>query len=188
MKHGHSCGDATDVIDGKPTGAIRDSFGIDSIWEDVDALVTFIERVFVSSNLNGTAAIGNGVDNNCDDPWDDTLPRRVVVILSELYVFPIKSCAAQKVKHWELDTSSSSGKLLWDREFALLDASGNALRLQNFPAMADVDSRSIQYLVTFLRGGGGSHQVTELELESLVLSHQSSSSIDCGLLHAFAVS
>jgi molybdenum cofactor sulfurtransferase len=136
VKHGHSCGDAIDIIDGKPTGAIRASLGKDNIWEEVDALVTFIERLFVS-NLNGTAASngGDNNNNNHDDRWD-AFPRRVV--LSELYVFPIKSCAAQKVERWKLDTSPSSGKLLWDREFALVDASGNAMRLQNYPAMASI--------------------------------------------------
>ena len=38
---GHVCGDQIDIIDGKPTGAIRASFGKDSTWEDMDALVGF---------------------------------------------------------------------------------------------------------------------------------------------------
>lgn len=121
---GHVCGDQIDVIDGRPTGAIRASFGKESIWEDMDALVVFMERLFVSrTGIDG--------DLTSDARWDGGSRQ---VVLSELYLFPIKSCAAQRVKRWALD--SVSGKLALDREFALVDSSGTAMRLQVYPKMA----------------------------------------------------
>ena len=53
---GHVCGDKKDVINGRVTGAIRASFGKDSIWEDVDALLSFlclVRRLLTSYSLRG---------------------------------------------------------------------------------------------------------------------------------------
>lgn len=119
---GHVCGDQMDVINGRPTGAIRVSFGKDSIWEDADAIVTFLERIFVSVQ---------SLDNKSNVGWDAS-PRRVM--LSEMYIFPIKSCAAFRVKRWKFDAIST--KPDFDREFALVDSSGTAMRLQSYPKMA----------------------------------------------------
>lgn len=116
---GHSCGDSIDLIDGSPTGVVRVSFGKDSIWEDLDVLVTFLEDVYV--RRNDEKKINRKLDPN-------------FAVLSELYLFPIKSCAAQRVKRWKMD--ANSGQLWMDREFALVDSSGNALRLQAYPKMA----------------------------------------------------
>jgi molybdenum cofactor sulfurtransferase len=118
---GHVCGDEVSLVKGRPTGAIRVSFGKDSTWEDLDAVVCFVQQVFARPKAEFVA-----------EPvrWD-AKPRNVV--LSELYLFPIKSCAAQRVKRW---TISRDGKLSYDREFALVDSSGSAMRLQMYPKMA----------------------------------------------------
>ena len=64
---------------------------------------------------------------------DDTISKnKTIVQVSELYLFPIKSCAAQQVPKWPLDLNSG-GKLKYDREFAIVDTSGTALRLQTCP-------------------------------------------------------
>ena len=119
---GHVCGDQVDLIGGRPTGAIRISFGKESIWEDMETFISFIDRVFVSR-----------AETLCenDSRWDGK-PREV--LLQELCIFPIKSCAAQAVQRWKV--SCSSGKLLMDREFSLVDSSGTAMRLQSYPKMA----------------------------------------------------
>jgi molybdenum cofactor sulfurtransferase len=120
-KTGHVCGDDIDIIDEWPTGAVRASFGKDSIWEDLDALVTFIEH-FVATG------------SKLETSWDGS-PRQVLV--EEQYVFPIKSCAAQRVPEWQMDLASS--RLAFDREFALVDSSGTAMRLQKYPKMAFIE-------------------------------------------------
>ena len=132
---GHVCGDHVDIINGRPTGAIRVSIGKDSIWEDIDVLVTFLDRLFVSRKLATHPA-------SLAPPSPSAMPSPMAQLskagptqmhISELYIFPIKSCAAQRVKRWKMD--SSSGRLAFDREFALVDTSGTAMRLQSCPKM-----------------------------------------------------
>ena len=79
---GHVCGDQIDIVKktcGRTvlTGAIRASFGKDSLWEDLDALVMFIERLYVSTNK---------VQQEITAPNRDGTRRQAV--LSELYLFP----------------------------------------------------------------------------------------------------
>lgn len=128
---GHVCGDDIDIIQNKPTGAVRASFGKDSIWEDMDSLLSFIEKTFVSRHK---------VHSNHLETIQPTL-----ACLTEIYIFPIKSCAAQRVHRWQVD--GGSGRLAFDREFALVDSSGIAMRLQTHPKMTfilpevDMDNR-----------------------------------------------
>jgi len=119
---GHVCGDDNDIVDGKPTGAIRVSIGKDSIWEDVDSLLLFLDQAFVDSDAGAVER---------EDAWDG-VPRQV--ILTELFVYPIKSCRAQRVARWPLERETLRPML--DREFALVDAFGTAMRLQRYPRMA----------------------------------------------------
>ena len=87
------CGDQRGIVNGKPTGAIRASFGKDSIFEDMDVLVRFVAKVFVSRG---------------DDPFpsqfpsdvDNALHQNVTMKVESLFVFPIKSCAAMRVTRW----------------------------------------------------------------------------------------
>jgi len=129
-KNGHVCGDHIDVVNGLPTGAVRVSFGKDSIWEDLDAVVTFVERTFVNHH-NETCSES---DFTCENPTKvPRSPSTTQVHISEVYLFPIKSCAAQRPRKWLLELPS--GKLKYDREFALVDTSGTALRLQTCPKL-----------------------------------------------------
>jgi molybdenum cofactor sulfurtransferase len=124
---GHVCGDHNDIIGGNPTGAIRASFGKDSIWEDLDALVVFLERHFVDSSRMTTKSIPS------NPPQTGSSVR---ALLTEMYIFPIKSCAAHRVPKWKINVAS--GRLLFDREFALVDSFGTAMRLQKFPKMSTI--------------------------------------------------
>lgn len=121
---GHVCGDHIDLVDGRPTGAIRISFGKDSIWEDMDIFVTFLQKTFVNDTHSDSSASVNVSG-----------PTRVEI--AELFIFPIKSCAAQRVKRWRIEMPS--GKLQHDREFALVDTSGTAIRLQTCPMMTTIE-------------------------------------------------
>ncbi|XP_078542368.1 molybdenum cofactor sulfurase-like [Lissotriton helveticus] len=51
---GHICGDDMDVIDGRPTGSVRMSFGYMSTFEDAQTFLKFIINTFIkrSSRLN----------------------------------------------------------------------------------------------------------------------------------------
>lgn len=126
-KTGHVCGDHIDLANGMPTGAIRVSFGKDSIWEDMDAFVRFIEGTFKDIDESATSASSHRIDSIGDAKKDESNSMTEVSV-SELYLFPIKSCAALRVSKWPL--CLPSGKLKYDREFALVDTSGVALRMQ----------------------------------------------------------
>jgi len=91
---GHVCGDPRGVLNGKPTGAIRASFGKESLWEDMDALVLFIEKVFVSrSDMILAEKLASKSKFNS---LNSNIPKEV----DSLFVFPIKSCAAMRVNRW----------------------------------------------------------------------------------------
>lgn len=132
-KTGHVCGDHIDLANGMPTGAIRVSFGKDSIWEDMEAFVRFIEVTFkdnCSSDLDkstttSTTSLRIDAKVDADKDKSNSMTR---VSVSELYLFPIKSCAAQRISKWPLYLPS--GKLKYDREFAIVNTSGVALRMQ----------------------------------------------------------
>jgi molybdenum cofactor sulfurtransferase len=121
-KSGHVCGDHIDLANGMPTGAIRISFGKDSIWEDMDAFVRFIEVTFRD---NRSRYLDESATKTAGEDASNSVTQ---VSVSELYLFPIKSCAAHRVAEWPL--CLPSGKPRYDREFAIVDTSGAALRLQ----------------------------------------------------------
>ena len=91
---GHVCGDPRGILNSKPTGAIRVSFGKDSIWEDMDVLARFIEKVFVSRGEANIPSQGaNEHKNSVDDPG-------IIMKIDSLFLYPIKSCAAMTVNSW----------------------------------------------------------------------------------------
>ena len=158
---GHVCGDDIDIVNGKPTGAIRASLGKESIWEDIDTLVCFIRETFVDGRTGGISNNSNA--GNPDETIsasgqyrkprqqrqqrsdetsqqvsvkEPTEPRTTTTTISELYIYPIKSCAAQRVDRWNV--LPSNGRLAFDREFALVDANGTVMRLQKYPKMSQI--------------------------------------------------
>lgn len=128
-KLGKVCGDHLDILNGKPTGLIRVSFGKDSMWEDMDFMVQFLSNTFV----------GGPSESRKISTRATTTRQPRTAHVSELYIFPIKSCGGQKVNKWKIE--KSSGKLFHDREFALVDASGKAIQLQNCPKMTTISAR-----------------------------------------------
>lgn len=134
-RNGHVCGDHIDLANGMPTGAVRVSFGKDSIWEDLDTFVQFIKSAFRDNSMLHVEDISR-------------VARTDDVSVSELYLFPIKSCAAFRVSKWPL--CLPSGKLQYDREFAIVDTSGTALRMQTCPKlglispMIDLESETMR--------------------------------------------
>ncbi|GAX11348.1 molybdenum cofactor sulfurtransferase [Fistulifera solaris] len=120
---GHVCGDDVDLIEGKPTGAVRISLGKDSMWEDIDVLIGFLDRVYVQRKQQH--------ENRHNARSEKLKPD---LVLTELYVFPIKSCAAQRVQRWPV----VQGQLWMDRAFCLVNESGQALRLSTHSKMARI--------------------------------------------------
>lgn len=88
-KSGKVCGDHLDVIDGVPTGAVRISIGKDSIWEDIDVAVSFLEKTFKDKALSVSEIYKKtSVDENQCSAVDQ-------LRLTNIYIFPIKSCGGE---------------------------------------------------------------------------------------------
>ncbi len=118
---GKQCGDAMDSFEGHPTGVVRASLGKDSLWEDVDALLTFLHATFVAPAPPSPAR-------------SPSTRAAAAPTLRAIYVYPIKSCAAMCVPRWWMHRRS--GKLLYDREWALVDGGGRVMRLEAYPRLA----------------------------------------------------
>ena len=140
---GKKCGDDFDLFpDGRPTGVVRASLGRETIWEDIDALVGFVATVFVASGPSSepeiprgglalTRPTGSGVGaRGCGDEAVASIRTQIGKVL----VYPIKSCAAFESDLWWMDRHT--GRLLLDREWALIDGRGVVMRLATYPKLA----------------------------------------------------
>ncbi|KAM7251349.1 hypothetical protein ACFE04_023232 [Oxalis oulophora] len=124
IEAGHVCWDDNDIICGKPTGAVRVSFGYMSTFEDAKKFVDFIRGSFVSM-LN-------------DDNDQCVLGARSIPVtrggyyLKSITIYPIKSCSGFSVESWPL---SETG-LRHDRAWLLQSLSGEVLTQKKVPEMS----------------------------------------------------
>lgn len=108
-ERGAACGTADDIAeDGRPLGVVRASFGKDSIWEDLDALVTSLKN------------IAREFDKVEDEKVDEKIPMATVALyrLDEINVFPVKGCRPMRPSKWPVE---ENGRLRFDREWAIID-------------------------------------------------------------------
>ncbi|KHJ99490.1 MOSC beta barrel domain protein [Oesophagostomum dentatum] len=116
-EEGKRCGDEKDLIEGRPTGAIRISFGRQSVDEDVTILVQMIDYCFLgvqpSSDINFPVAI-------------DCYSARI----SRLIVYPVKSCRGIVLKKSYLTKTG----LRYDRIF-MVESCGTVLTQKREPKM-----------------------------------------------------
>ena len=128
-RRGHVCWDAHDLMDGVPTGVVRASFGWMSTDADVDALVGLVQDDFVCrGDDEESGKMNNGGGDACVRPS--------TVSISELWVYPVKSCRGQRVDKWPLGPRG----LLFDREWAVEDGCGRVLVLKNCPQLARIEA------------------------------------------------
>lgn len=123
---GRRCNGSSELIDGKPTGAIRISFGAMSTRADLHHFISFIEEYYIERNI-----LGGISDRSCGDVSNSS--RYIVQSLS---VYPIKSCGAFKIPpntRWQVTAKG----LAWDREWCLVHEGTNvALSQKRCPRMA----------------------------------------------------
>ncbi|KAK6270322.1 hypothetical protein POUND7_007427 [Theobroma cacao] len=137
LKAGHICWDDNDIINGKPTGAVRVSFGYMSTYEDAKKFIDFIKRSFVSmpsefekGYLLRTKSIpypSEGLENRLSSSG---------CYLKSITIYPIKSCAGFSVESWPL---SSTG-LQYDREWLLKSLTGEILTQKKAPEMSLINT------------------------------------------------
>lgn len=126
---GWRCGGENDVMNGKPTGVIRVSFGAMSAASDAIRFAEFVEEFFVDKSCSAASS---------------ALPSPVLVqdastsgfYVESLAVYPIKSCAGWQVPNdmpWDVRREG----LVWDREWCIVKTgTGAALSQKAHPRMA----------------------------------------------------
>lgn len=177
-KAGHKCGDDFDLVNGRPTGAIRASFGYFNTFEDVDKLIQMICRCFVASkstkpnrtmytqyeskklsisNSFEPTATSSALDVFNDQKYLRTLkpihemsPGNHEVVLTEIAIFPIKSCGAFKIRTaWKIGPKGFD----YDREWMIVKHNGVCLTQKQNPRMCmitpKIDLKEKMLILTF---------------------------------------
>ncbi|GMT05441.1 hypothetical protein PENTCL1PPCAC_27615 [Pristionchus entomophagus] len=106
FESGKRCGDLVDLIDGRPVGAVRLSFGKDSTMQDIALISSMLSCCFIGGATPTTR------------PPSIPLESPVRARVDSLHVYPVKSCRGLRVDSWSL---SSSG-LSFDRHFSIVSS------------------------------------------------------------------
>ncbi|XP_052428201.1 molybdenum cofactor sulfurase isoform X2 [Carassius gibelio] len=165
---GHICGDNIDLIEGRPTGSIRVSFGYSSSFEDCQNFLRFVVNCFVDKPLildqkrltklksaepmesaasYDLASIPNGQLGHQDGqtitpspgriaPSEDTVSKQEknngsCHTLTNLFIYPVKSCASVEVTEWPLGPQG----LLYDRLWMVVNENGVCLSQKREPKL-----------------------------------------------------
>ncbi|PON58797.1 Glycine dehydrogenase [Trema orientale] len=129
IEAGHVCWDDYDIVRGKPTGAVRVSFGYMSTYEDAKKFVDFVKVSFVALS-NQTASLYKFKQG------DETRLSAAKVSLRSIIIYPIKSCAGFSAERWPL----SSNGLCYDREWVLTSLTGEILTQKKVPEMCFIST------------------------------------------------
>ncbi|KAF3255300.1 hypothetical protein TWF192_002658 [Orbilia oligospora] len=120
---GKRCGDEWDLMNGKPTGAVRISLGAMSTLDDVARFLSFIDEFYVEKTASCIAT-------ELFPPWPSATK------ISKISIYPIKSCAAFDIppsRPWRILTQG----LEYDREFCLIhQGTGKVMDMKMYPKMA----------------------------------------------------
>ncbi|KAJ4810324.1 Molybdenum cofactor sulfurase [Rhynchospora pubera] len=123
---GHVCWDDNDVINGKPTGAVRISFGYMSTYEDSEQFMQFLESSFMSKSKK---PFENGMVSTVK-----ALQLSGSIQLKSITIYPIKSCSGFNTQRWPLGNVG----LKYDREWLLKGPSGEILTQKKVPEMNSI--------------------------------------------------
>uniref|UniRef100_A0A674MDZ3 Molybdenum cofactor sulfurase n=1 Tax=Takifugu rubripes TaxID=31033 RepID=A0A674MDZ3_TAKRU len=130
---GHVCGDSIDLVNGQPTGSVRVSFGYMSTFEDCQKFLNFVLECFVEKpvTLNhvkleklrtATAACYTSLKGHAQGS---------AYTLTNIYIYPIKSCAAFEVYNWPVGPHG----LLYDRCWMVVNRNGVCLSQKREPSL-----------------------------------------------------
>jgi molybdenum cofactor sulfurtransferase len=122
---GHKCSDDNDIMNGKPTGAVRVSLGAMSTADDVLSLVKFVDEFYVEKNAHADMRLEMTVDTGSEFQVQSLIICVSLVRLASSVSTanatsdPIKSCGGFKIPAglpWEVRPHG----LAWDREWCLV--------------------------------------------------------------------
>ncbi|XP_050305303.1 molybdenum cofactor sulfurase 3 [Anthonomus grandis grandis] len=158
---GHVCGDSLDLVDGYPTGSVRISFGYMSTYEECEMFLRMIKECFVKHPIiKKSFQIDKIVKNKSEGTQDKNLkenetrlPRptpiptnikhfneskyilpnkKITGELLNIYIYPVKSCAAFEIKgKWKL----TSIGLEYDRRWMIVKSSGASVSQKQIKAL-----------------------------------------------------
>ncbi|KAA0717773.1 Molybdenum cofactor sulfurase [Triplophysa tibetana] len=170
LQAGHVCGDNIDVVEGRPTGSIRVSFGYMSSFEDCQNFLRFLVNCFVDKpftldqerlgRLMTSAPVDLPASSQSFHPmaitnWQtgyvngQVIGRSVIEVPSEedvskerkkngsthtltnLFIYPVKSCASFEVAEWPLGPQG----LLYDRFWMVVNENGVCLSQKREPKL-----------------------------------------------------
>ncbi|WCJ37029.1 Molybdenum cofactor sulfurase [Euphorbia peplus] len=136
LEAGHVCWDDNDIVNGRPTGAVRISFAYMSTYEDAKKFIDFIKRSFLPKSTKP----GNGCLSRTRSVAlsSEGLEKRhtTCYYLKSITVYPIKSCGGFSVESWPL----SSHGLKYDREWVLRSLTGEILTQKKVPEMCFIST------------------------------------------------
>eukprot|EP01135_Chromosphaera_perkinsii_P011976 Nk52_evm3s2554 gene=Nk52_evmTU3s2554 len=127
LASGHVCWDDKDIIDGKPVGSIRVSYGTVSTLEDARKVCQFLVEHFFQVEED---AVGENQFHGSSS-GDNELPDECAPVVSAINIFPLKSCGAFTVSEWPV---SGSG-FLYDRHWLVTSDAGECLTQKRVPRM-----------------------------------------------------
>ncbi|KAI9658820.1 MAG: hypothetical protein M1831_003846 [Alyxoria varia] len=123
---GVRCDGQSDVVNGKPTGLIRVSFGAMSTKRDVETFAKFLKEFFVEKE-----DVLRKVSNSYQAERDTQ-----ELYIEKLTVYPIKSCAGWDIPA-DLQWHIRSQGLAWDREWCIVHAgTRKVMSMKRYPKMA----------------------------------------------------
>lgn len=185
-KAGHVCGDTVDLLYGKPTGCVRVSFGYYNTYKDVDRIIEMICECFVKSkvtvperkrivfedvvdlnNITTKVVTKFKETHNGSNGTNGMVPINKELdtgILSEIAIFPIKSCGAFKIDSaWQITDKG----FLYDREWMIIKDNGVCLTQKNNTRMCMISPKiDIEKQLLILNFKGMDSISIDLHMES----------------------
>ncbi|XP_020350562.1 molybdenum cofactor sulfurase isoform X2 [Oncorhynchus kisutch] len=166
LQAGHVCGDNIDLVDDRPTGSVRVSFGYMSTFQDCQNFLNFVADCFVdkpvkvdqdkldrlksntSSKGSSQCLLTNGKPDHIDERehastdlvvnqrggkaiTKDAKSHEKAQTLTNIYIYPIKSCAAFEVTDWPVGALG----LLHDRGWMVVNGNRVCLNQKREPRL-----------------------------------------------------
>ncbi|XP_055018901.1 molybdenum cofactor sulfurase [Boleophthalmus pectinirostris] len=161
LEAGHVCGDNVDLVSGRPTGSVRVSFGYMSTFPDCQNFLRFVAECFVEGpatvDRERVERLANATSPR--DPGRRSIARPNGEIreeeegkreeergfgkterngqreegctLTNIYIYPVKSCGAFEVQQWPLGDRG----LLFDRGWMVVNVNGVCLSQKREPRL-----------------------------------------------------
>lgn len=133
FQQGHVCGDDKDIIDGRPTGSVRISYGYASNWDDVKYFLSFLQQYFLQDaafispdTISEIDQINVGKMSLHENEMKEDKVENTDLEgkLEKIYLYPVKACGYYEVKtKWAVNSSGLS----YDRQWMIVNKTGVVL-------------------------------------------------------------